>query len=116
MTQEQQSIIDLADAIGGEVYESYSGRGMFGRTCMGISFGDASTVLYEAKSAGLPKPKLDSLGIDWITYWPSVPAMDAEAKRAAFDAAIDAAPKTSVEEFDRAAYAALDALLEGGAA
>ena len=70
-------IEDVADAIGGEVYPDYSGRGMFGSTCYGIVFaGNTTRVIEEASARGLRGAKTDSMGKDCIVYWPHVKADD----------------------------------------
>ena len=72
---EQKSVRDLADAIGAEVYNGYSGRGMFGKQCLGISCDDAHDVISSYKEFGLPRPSVDNLGRGWIVYWPTIPAV-----------------------------------------
>lgn len=69
-------IEDAANAIGGEVTYSYSGRGMFGRTCVGIECDSSQEVIEEAASRGLRGAAVDNLGLGWIVYWPSVQGWD----------------------------------------
>jgi hypothetical protein len=69
-----EAIRATADAIGGEVYEGYSGRGMMGAKCWGISCDDATQAIEEAASRGLRGAQRDSLGKGYIIYWPNIPA------------------------------------------
>lgn len=57
---------------------SYSGRGMYGKTCIAIEVGDVleelSEISYKAGENGIEMPnevKSDSLGIGYVLYWPS---------------------------------------------
>lgn len=52
------------------VYEGYSGRGMYGRTCWGITTEDAYDCIENAALLGLTGAKVDSMGRDYIVYWP----------------------------------------------
>lgn len=74
MTHDQKiaAIEATADAVGGTVRKSYSGRCMFGRTCYGIVCDFAETCIEEAASRGLRGAKKDSMGLQAIVYWPSV--------------------------------------------
>jgi hypothetical protein len=74
-TQEKIEVVqDLADEFDGRVHESYSGRGMYGRTCYGVSVdGNATDVIEEAAARGLRGACTDNLGLGTIIYWPSVP-------------------------------------------
>lgn len=53
----------------GDVYREYSGRGMFGATCIGFVTGNASDVIAEA---GVRGAKTDNLGTRTIVYWPNI--------------------------------------------
>lgn len=64
----------VAEAVGGEVREDYSGRGMFGKTCCGIDCDNADAAIEEAASRGLRGAKVDGMGKGFIVYWPSVSA------------------------------------------
>lgn len=66
-----QIIEEIADEIGGEVYEGYSGRFMYGKTCLGITCSDVVQCIEVAGSKGLMGAKYDSLGLDYIVYWPN---------------------------------------------
>lgn len=75
-----------------EVYESgnmemevrsYSGRGMYGDTCVAVVLGDYSSTwtlalaIADANNGnadlfGLPEPRSDSMGLGTVLYWPSL--------------------------------------------
>ncbi|SVB78426.1 uncharacterized protein METZ01_LOCUS231280 [marine metagenome] len=74
---------------GGEcgVYFGYSGRGMFGATCIGIEldtiaelyeFGMELTSIDPDLSKALGAPRTDDLGLGIIAYWPSHDADEIE--------------------------------------
>lgn len=75
----------IADAVGGRPYADYSGRGMYGRTCVGIVLGyDAIPDLSEAIADAYADEILDregrsedSLGLNAIIYWTGVTCEDA---------------------------------------
>lgn len=64
-----EQIQALADENGGRVYRRYSGRGMYGATCIGISCPDLTGVLVEV---GRKKPSYDNLGRGYIVYWTTI--------------------------------------------
>jgi hypothetical protein len=52
-----------------EVYEDYSGRGMYGNTCAGIVVDNPGFVWYACGALGMEAPKnQDSLGRQTILY------------------------------------------------
>ena len=64
----------------GEMY-SYSGRGMFGRQCLGIDFDSMSdafrfALLIEDEDLAvmLSQPRFDNMGLGIVIYWPNVEA------------------------------------------
>lgn len=89
----QKAIEEIGDD-GAKLYESYSGRGMYGRNCIGItgSKTECNTVIGEAiklAAADMSDEVItsgdfdvlidkllghaeDSMGCDMIMYWPSV--------------------------------------------
>ena len=70
---EQIRIIEEVSAtIGGTLYEDYSGRGMFGATCLGIVCADPQAAIEEAAARGLRGSSHDNMGKDFIVYWPAV--------------------------------------------
>ena len=56
---------------------SYSGRGMYGKTCVAINL-DNDAQLWDLafelgkKSEYFPAPKTDSMGKGIVVYWPSI--------------------------------------------
>lgn len=69
----KEKIVEKAAELGLDTRNNYSGRGMFGRTCLGVvgSMQDLDTLLSEVKGSakGLRK---DSMGLDYIYYWPDI--------------------------------------------
>jgi hypothetical protein len=53
----------------GRVYRQYSGRGMFGKTCIGFVTGCPTDLVAEI---GVRGSRTDSLGLDTIVYWPNI--------------------------------------------
>lgn len=83
MTLTQSQLDDfenLAWDIGGEVYENYSGRGMFGKTCLAITVDELENALFRlGRESGdydfsneLERFKTDSLGRSFIIYFPKL--------------------------------------------
>lgn len=79
-----QVVNELADDLyGGAGYDwgevprmqAYSGRGMYGKYCLGVSVGRyASTdLLKKFKKNGIPDPSRDQLGMGHIYYWQNIP-------------------------------------------
>lgn len=68
-------IAAVAQAVEGRVRKSYSGRGMFGKSCMGIECSSVTECIEVAAQHGLTGAKWDSMGKSYIVYWPHVPAM-----------------------------------------
>jgi hypothetical protein len=68
----------LIDALQNAGYKprSYSGRGMFGQTCVGVYLESESELWTMADELvdidGLYAPRTDSLGLGIIAYWPRV--------------------------------------------
>ncbi len=78
MTNDQKiaAIEETAQIVGGRVYYGYSGRGMFGRECIGITIGrgDENRTRDAAKKRGISGcMSTDSMGRDVIAYWPTIP-------------------------------------------
>ena len=63
-------IAEIAHAVGGKVEARYSGRGMFGDTCVGIVCRDPLRTIEEAAARGLRGAHQDQMGLDHIVYWP----------------------------------------------
>lgn len=77
---------ELADEIGGEVYENYSGRGMFGRKCLGITVdNDCRSLFSLGREVEIRQVEfgdmmnnvvVDSLGRNYIIYFPSIEGVE----------------------------------------
>ena len=63
----------IQEVTGSRLYEGgYSGRCMFGKKCYGIVCSDYMAVIEAAASVGLKGARYDSLGLDFIVYWPAL--------------------------------------------
>lgn len=49
--------------------DSYSGRGMYGRTCVGITTDEPEDLIADA---GIKGARTDSMGKRTIVYWPAL--------------------------------------------
>jgi len=67
-----EAIEEAAHAVGGTVRDSYSGRGMYGRTCYGIDCDDDTECVVQAARRGLPTPSIDQMGRGYIVYWKTI--------------------------------------------
>ena len=76
ITELQNKVREIADEIGGKVYKSYSGRGMFGEKCMGIDCGNYTECIKAAAEHGLKGARWDNLGLGYIVYWEFIPACE----------------------------------------
>lgn len=64
---------ELANSIeGGQLSSSYSGRAMWGALCYSIDADDDVEALMKVGEMGLPKPKMDSMGMGVVLYWPDI--------------------------------------------
>ena len=52
--------------------QSYSGRWMYGQTCLGVAVGHPGDLTVLGR---VPMPHTESLGKGIIAYWPNVPFM-----------------------------------------
>jgi len=64
----------------GEVYEGYSGRGMYGQRCLGFDTDDPDPVRERVIRAGFSGGSQDRLGMGYILYWPAVRSNDEERR------------------------------------
>lgn len=84
-TEELDALQDACDDEGIDLRTEYSGRAMYGATCIGIVADGIGSILrvigilredsrafdlYEALSVG--NPRTDSMGMQTIFYWPSI--------------------------------------------
>ncbi len=54
----------------GTMCESYSGRFMYGKSCLGFDTDDPDAVREEVVKAGYSLGCLDNMGLGYIVYWP----------------------------------------------
>lgn len=64
---------EIADETGSDFEESYSGRGMYGAECVGITCDDPDEILMKLGEHGFKdRPSEDSMGRQFILYWPRI--------------------------------------------
>jgi hypothetical protein len=85
MKLNEEQLWELEDAVGyfdnAEII-SYSGRGMYGRQCLGITFDSMKDAFDFALCVGeendlslaLSRPTFDDMGLGIVVYWPRVEA------------------------------------------
>lgn len=67
--KKQEKIRTIAQENGWKVRESYSGRGMYGKSCMGIVGESANEII---AAVGIRGAVTDGMGLSYIVYWPSI--------------------------------------------
>lgn len=74
MTNEKkiEIIKEVANVVSGDFEDNYSGRGMYGAECVGITCDDPDYCIEEAASRGIRNAKTDNMGRQYIVYWPSI--------------------------------------------
>ena len=72
LSEQIRIIEEVAVALGGRLHEDYSGRWMFGATCLGIVCADPQAAIEEAAARGLRDSSHDHMGKDYIVYWPHI--------------------------------------------
>lgn len=75
-TTTQADVIEQLSETYGTFRSDYSGRGMFGATCIGIVTRRPDALIEEAAAQGVRGAKRDSMGCDYIVYWPKIKASD----------------------------------------
>lgn len=77
-TRDELEILnELAHEFGGErerAPRTYSGRGMYGVRCMGITTDNPDGLVEEAAARGLRGARRDNMGLSTIVYWPRIEA------------------------------------------
>jgi hypothetical protein len=87
MATKEEKVKSLIDALIDSDFtpKSYSGRGMYGKTCVSVSGGGDDSERpsawniarelfnehYDGEFDNLPEPKQDSMGLGIVLYWPS---------------------------------------------
>ncbi len=67
-----QNLRQLAEDRGDSFRSDYSGRGMNGKTCVGITTDQPIEVIEEASEIGVRGACQDSMGRRHIVYWPKL--------------------------------------------
>ena len=72
-----KEIINALEALCSETEDAeyrtdYSGRGMFGVQCVGVVCYDPVKVIESAVEFGFKGARYDSMGRQWIVYWPQI--------------------------------------------
>lgn len=71
--QHIRKLTEVCNAVeGSSIYRGYSGRGMYGKRCIGISTDDKMATIEEAAAQGIRGAKTDNLGRGYIVYWPNL--------------------------------------------
>lgn len=66
------AIKQIAEKVNGRVRKDYSGRFMYGKTCLGIVCEDPTEAIETAAQHGITNAKVDNMGLDYIVYWPNL--------------------------------------------
>ena len=77
-----ESLRDTAENYDARFVDDYSGRGMYGKTCVGVilEYDDITEIMfdvYDETGYRLPPPHTDSMGMDTIYYWPGLKVEEA---------------------------------------
>ena len=81
MDRISRKIAEVVNTMAGNLSEdqpymrAYSGRGMYGKYCLGVSVGryEMNDLLKEFKRNRIPEPSKDALGMGAILYWQNIP-------------------------------------------
>lgn len=63
---------DVANEVGGELWDNYSGRFMYGQKCYGIVCDEPIRCIEEAATQGITGARYDNMGLQYIVYWPRI--------------------------------------------
>lgn len=69
---QKEILKEIANEVDGTIYEEYSGRGMYGKTCIGIVCNNAIDCIESAAAKGITGAKTDNMGKSMIVYWPHI--------------------------------------------
>ena len=67
-----QALQAIARIVDGDMHQNYSGRGMYGETCLGIVTDDPTACMEYAAQRGITGAKMDNMGRQYIVYWPNI--------------------------------------------
>lgn len=68
---EREALEAVADEVSGKLRE-YSGRGMYGASCLGIATDSPLACIEGAAARGITGAHKDSMGKGYIVYWPHI--------------------------------------------
>lgn len=63
---------EVADEIGGDLWDNYSGRYMYGLKCYGIVCDEPVRCIEHAAVHGITGASYDNMGLQYIVYWPRI--------------------------------------------
>jgi hypothetical protein len=72
ITTKIETLQRVAENNGWRFRQHYSGRGMYGASCVGIAGDNATDIIEAAAAAGITGARHDSLGLGVIVYWPRI--------------------------------------------
>lgn len=67
-----EALNEVADIVGGEIRDDYSGRGMYGQRCYGIECEEPLVCIEQAAMQGISGANYDQMGLQYIVYWPRI--------------------------------------------
>jgi hypothetical protein len=65
----QIKIKTIAERNDWRVRLNYSGRGMYGKTCLAVIGESPEDII---ATVGIQGAKIDNMGLDYIVYWPNI--------------------------------------------
>lgn len=71
-----EALNEVADIVGGEIRDDYSGRGMYGQRCYGIECDEPLACIEQAAMQGISGANYDQMGLQYIVYWPRIRNID----------------------------------------
>ncbi len=72
LEEQIEALNEVADMIGGEIRDDYSGRGMYGARCYGIECDEPIRCVEQAAMQGIAGANYDQMGLQYIVYWPRI--------------------------------------------
>ena len=74
--RDTQELIDALDS-GGYEWQEYSGRGMMGARCIGVTIDEVTDLFSLGQHlSDFSTPKIDNMGRQYIVYWPRFKVID----------------------------------------
>ena len=72
LEEQIEALNEVADIVGGEIRDDYSGRGMYGARCYGIECDEIVPCIEKAAMNGITGANYDQMGLQYIVYWPII--------------------------------------------